>query len=143
MLGPFRANRALLLDEVDIKQFIADNGKELECDIYIHPGKHLLFLSTKHFVYQKNFPLREMFDHYLQKIKQNGINKLLVKKYFTPLGQDCMTPLVKEIGHTDTIFIFVVCASGMGISLVVMFIEICLRFCVDKTGLRDLNFAES
>ena len=81
--------------------------------------------------YQKYFPLLEIFDHSIQKIKQGGINDMFAKKYFTPLVQDCM-PLVKEIGLTDTIFIFIVGASGAGCALIFMCLEICLSFYINK-----------
>ena len=129
--APFHANRAFLLDDVDIQTFLEVNGQELCCQIFVHPGKYLIFLSSIHFVYQKDFPLLEMFDHYIQKIKQSGITDMLAKKYFTPLVQDCM-PLVKEIGLTDTIFIFIVGTSGAGCALIIMCLEICLSFYINK-----------
>ena len=125
--APFLANRAFLLDDVDIQTFLEINGQELQCDIFVHPGKYLIFLSTIHYVYQKDFLLQEMFDHYIQKIKQGGTTDMLARKYFTPLVQDCM-PLVKEIGFTDTIFIFIFGASGAGCALIFMCLEMCHSF---------------
>ena len=52
---------------------------------------------------------------------------MFAKKYIAPLVQDCM-PLVKEIGLTDTIFIFIVGASGAGCALIFVCIEVCRSF---------------
>ena len=109
---PFLANRAFLLDDSDIFQFVGVIGNDFLCQVYVHPGKYLPGLSSYHFAYQKNFPLQEMIDYYLQKIKQGGINSSLFKKYFPLLKQECAKP-IKEIELRDTIFMFVVLTSGM------------------------------
>ena len=124
--NPLRSNRAVLLDVGEIHELIRQNGDDLLCQIYIHPGKYLPSLANKHFVYQRDFPLREMFDQYIYKITQSGIHDKFVRKYFPPLVQDCQPPL-KEVNLTDTIFIFVALASGLITALLILCIELIFR----------------
>ena len=123
---PFLANRALFLDYAEILELIRLNGDDLKCQIFIHPGDYFPSLANNHFAYQKNFPLREMFDHHIQKIKQIGINQKLSKKWLPPLEQDCQPP-VKDVRLTDTIFIFTLLASGIVVAVLMLSIELICR----------------
>ena len=69
-------------------------------------------MANNHFVYQKDFALRDMINYHIQKITEGGLHHKLVMKYFPPLVQDCQTP-IKEVDFSDTIFIFVALASGL------------------------------
>ena len=65
---PLLENRAVLLDIGQIHELIHQNGEDLICKIYIHPGKYMASLANTHYVYQQDFPLREMINHFLYKI---------------------------------------------------------------------------
>ena len=119
---PFLANRALILNEVQVQEFLRENGEDLNCQVFIHPGKYLPSLSNNYFVYQKDSPLREMIDYHVLKIKESGIFHLLVQKHFPPSAQDCSLP-TKEIQLTDTVFVFALLASGLATSLIVLLLE--------------------
>ena len=122
MREPFLANRALILNEVEVQEFLRANGEDLICQVFVHPGKYFPSLSNNHFVYQKDSPLREMIDYHVLKIKESGIFHLLVQKHFPPLAQDCSSS-TKEIQLTDTVFVFAVLASGLTASLIVLLFE--------------------
>ena len=126
--APFKANRAFLWDEIDITKFNQIHGKEFNCDIYIHPGKYLQSISNQHWIYQKDFPLKEMFNHHLLQIKKSGIYDKLVAKYFPPMHNDC-TVAAKEVGLMETVFIFVVSLFGLITAFIVFYTEkICMFF---------------
>ena len=106
------ANRAIIVDTGELKDIIRQNGEDLLCQIYIHPGKYLPSMANNHFVYQKDFALRDMINYHIQKIMEGGLHHKLVMKHFPPLVQDCQNP-IKEVDLSDTIFIFVALASGL------------------------------
>ena len=130
--APLLSNRALLLDSGETLELIRLNGEDLRCQIYIHPGEYLLTLANNHFAYQKDFPLREMIDYHIRKIKQIGIDQKLSKKYFPPLEQDCEPP-IKEVKLSDTIFIFVTLVSGLIFAVLILSIEFALGYACNKT----------
>ena len=127
--APLLANRAILLDFGEVQEMIRQNGEDLVCQIYIHPGKYLPSMANNHFVYQRDFPLREIIDHYIYKIKESGIDDKFDRKYFPPLFQDCQAPL-KEVDLKDTIFIFVALATGLFVAILVLFFEVSYRYFV-------------
>ena len=127
--APILANRAVLLDFGEVREMIRQNGEDLVCQIYIHPGKYLPLMANNHFIYQRDFPLREMIDHYIYKIKESGIDDKFDRKYFPSLFQDCQSPL-KEVDLKDTIFIFVALATGLFVAIFILFVELSCRYFV-------------
>ena len=125
--APLLANRAVLLDFGEVHEMIRQNGEDLVCQIYIHPGNYLPSLANDHFIYQKDFPLREMINHYIYKITQSGIHDKFIRKYFPPLPQDCQSPL-KEVDLTDTIFNFVALATGLFVAVLILGFELSFRY---------------
>jgi len=71
----FTADRAFILNDVEINNFATNN--DMKCEILINPGKYLEHYSSSAFAYQKDFALKEILDYHLQKFKQ-GILKLLL-----------------------------------------------------------------
>lgn len=130
ILEPFRANRAFILDDVEFTNFAS--RYDIFCEIFVHPGKYVPTLSYSTYAYQKNFPLKEILDYHINKMKQSGILHKLGRKYFPPLIQDCETPL-KEIDIRGTIFTFSVFSAGVVSSILIFSSEKLLSFCPRKT----------
>jgi len=110
---------ALMLSDIEIHEFATDN--DLECEIFINPGKYLTH-STSSFVFQKDFVLKEAIDYHLLKFEQTGLLKHLQRKYIKTITQNCQSQ-IRELSFRATFFIFVILASGVVIAMITFTIE--------------------
>ena len=118
---PFKAHRAFFMSEVEMITFTAK--QENPCDVLVHQGRYIPGISYSAFAYQKNFSLKEPIDYFILKIKQSGIQTRISRRHLRqPLIGDCQDPL-KEVDFANTVFLFLVLGSGLGLSFVTLVAE--------------------
>ena len=96
--------------------------RRFQCEIYIHPGRHLPTLSLNSYAFQKDFPYLEIIDYSIHQIQMTGLYKRLQQKYFSYPIRDCAVQFF-ELDYRSTILMFIVLGSGILISLLVFVSE--------------------
>ena len=82
-----------------------------QCEILILPKKYSRgFLA---FGLQKDSPYQGLFDHYLNKMKQDGVLDKLINEYEPP-PQICPDLTGKALGFNNLIFPFLTLITGIG-----------------------------
>ena len=118
-LEDFTSEVALLLNDVDANNL--ESTYDFNCDIITHPKKYLIS-STSSFIYKKDFALKEVIDHQLQRMKESGQLTHLGKKYFKHTSQNCEPPL-RELSLSATFFCFAILSVGVLASIVCFIAE--------------------
>ena len=115
----FTKDAVVMLTDIDIYDTVEEY--DLHCEMFVHPGKYFVGLSSA-FALQKNSPIKEIIDYHLLNFLQSGHLEQLGKKYFSKRQHDCEPP-VRELDFKATIFSFAILAAGVLFSLGVFLVE--------------------
>jgi hypothetical protein len=115
----FTEDVAIMIEDMDIFKTATEYG--IECEIFIHPGQYLMHSPTA-FLFQKDFPLKEIIDYQLLKFQQSGLLKRLAKKYFKKINKECHPP-VRELSFGATFISFAILTAGIIIATFFLTIE--------------------
>ncbi|KAJ9590518.1 hypothetical protein L9F63_016469 [Diploptera punctata] len=101
----------------------------IPCKVIHLPGDS--FRGSESMVLSRNSPYRELFNHYLMKLKVGGVLQALQRNLW-PLATSDNTSAWTSVDIHDTAPILSVLAVGILISLLILLMEITFNFCINN-----------